>query len=73
MDIEDIALKPIAYRSGLTDKLFAMEVGQSVFAETTYQAAYNTVRQAKRRKKSPLAGEFRIVEENDGVRVGRVA
>lgn len=73
MQIEDIAVSATPYRNGLTDKLAALGVGQSVFVDTTYQAAYQCIRQAKFRRKNPLSGSFRVVVEGSGVRVGRTA
>lgn len=73
MRIENIALEPSTFRTGLTADLDRLEVGQSVVYEMTYPSAYNCIQQAKRRKSNPLTGEFRVKNEPGGkVRVGRV-
>lgn len=73
MLIEDMPLAPSTRQNGLTAALSKMKVGQSAWVETSYWSAMACIRQARSRKKSPLTGEFRVIAEGDGVRVGRTA
>lgn len=72
LKIENIPLDFSENKHGLTAKLAEMEIGQSVFVPTSYGAASSCVRSAKARVKNPLRGEFRILVEANGVRVGRL-
>lgn len=62
-------------RTGLTEKLFDLEIDQSFVMEgVSYFAAYNCIRQAKIRKKPPrLVGEFLVIKLDGAVRIGRTA
>lgn len=59
--------------TGLVRALFAMQPGQSALFDTTYYSAHVAISKARRRKRlPPLEGQFIVVEEENGVRVGRV-
>lgn len=72
MIIENIPVVAPVRGGGLTNILRAMNVGQSVLVDLSYQYIHATIRQARRSVKNPLAGKFAIVPEGGKFRVGRV-
>lgn len=62
-----------ARSTGFIDAVRSLAVGQSFFADTSYNSAYQGIVSARERKNNPVTGAFRIVKEGFGVRVGRIS
>ena len=71
--IENIALEPTRPRGAFIEALYKLEPGQSFFFDTTYPSAHTRVQQAKQARRRPLIGEFRVIKEGTGSRIGRIS
>lgn len=74
IDVENVPLKAKnTDRREAVTAMFKLEPGQSFYTPMDYFRAHAAMNQSKKRGKRRLVGEFRVVPEGSGSRVGRVS